>query len=510
MFNEIATVAKRSMMKFRGESLSSSDIQTAVKAVLKNGVSKHAEIGGIAATKNFEIVTDGQEKDTLRRELQYVNNSNFHYFIRKTLRDVDKKGDASISIDALEIMDRMLFTIFGDLAMVAKRIRIRAGYKTFTSLDIQTAASAVLKNGVSKHAEVHNWMEELDLTSCSSTLSIKLNTDQKRKLCVAIAAIGEPDVLLLDEPSSGMSPKARKLLWNVLQDYAKAGRAVVFITHHMDEAELLSGCLSNRSLFLRAKQCLPSLLKDLPSNPKIVLTTDTEIYVKLRSFIGTHCAEFFRKIEEHFKDITCNCFTISLFSLEDILYFASGKTKEDEAKCVRIPRKEEETGQNKSSIFHRKFTTLILYRKRLLLRNINAAFILVIPILLILVVKGKFYPKTPEPSLATIGPHLYRNETIHVVNETGKKSLAFLETSMSKLDVTFVIKNPTEKFQSKSFYYHEYSKNSKFLLAEYRSNRGEKVKSNPNSVFATEDPYVGNPLLDFEKKTMNPLNPHIW
>ncbi|GIY37276.1 hypothetical protein CDAR_261371 [Caerostris darwini] len=94
------------------------------------------------------------KKDTLRRELQYVENSNFHYFIRKTLNGVDKKGDASISKEALEIMDRMLFTIFGDLAMVAKRIRIRAGYKTFTSLDIQTAASAVLKNGVSKHAEV--------------------------------------------------------------------------------------------------------------------------------------------------------------------------------------------------------------------------------------------------------------------------------------------------------------------------------------------------------------------
>ncbi|GIY37277.1 ATP-binding cassette sub-family A member 8-A [Caerostris darwini] len=336
------------------------------------------------------------------------------------------------------------------------------------------------KDCISVVVAVRKLMDDLDLTSCSSTLSIKLNADQKRKLCVAIAVIGEPGVLLLDEPSSGMSPKARKLLWNVLQDYAKAGRAVVFITHHMDEAELLSDRIAflnygklkfcgtplsikkaysagyhikmsfNPESFLHAKEYLPSLLKNLPTKPKIVLTTDTEIYVKLRSFIGTHCADFFRKVEEHFKDITCNSFTISLFSLEDILYFASGKTKEDESKCVRIPQKEEETEQNKSWIYHRKLSTLTWYRIRLLRRNINAAFILVIPILLVLVVKSKFYKESPEPSVATIGPHLYRNETIHVVNETGKP-LIFLETSMSRLDVNFVIKNPTEKFQSKAF-----------------------------------------------------------
>ena len=63
----------------------------------------------------------------------------------------------------------------------------------------------------------------------------------KRKLCVAIALIGNPPVILLDEPSAGMDPEARRFMWSVIANYAKRkSGAVVLTTHSMEEAEALS------------------------------------------------------------------------------------------------------------------------------------------------------------------------------------------------------------------------------------------------------------------------------
>jgi len=79
------------------------------------------------------------------------------------------------------------------------------------------------------------------------TLQLKKFADQKvetysggnkRKLCVAIALIGGPRVVFLDEPSAGVDPVARRWIWKFIQDKMK-GRAVILTTHAIDEAEIL-------------------------------------------------------------------------------------------------------------------------------------------------------------------------------------------------------------------------------------------------------------------------------
>eukprot|EP00467_Chlorarachnion_reptans_P011068 CAMPEP_0114538360 /NCGR_PEP_ID=MMETSP0109-20121206/30099_1 /TAXON_ID=29199 /ORGANISM="Chlorarachnion reptans, Strain CCCM449" /LENGTH=2283 /DNA_ID=CAMNT_0001722369 /DNA_START=209 /DNA_END=7060 /DNA_ORIENTATION=- len=66
-----------------------------------------------------------------------------------------------------------------------------------------------------------------------------LSGGMKRKLCVAIAFMGDPSVAYLDEPTSGMDPYSRRYVWNLLRS-KKEGRAIVLTTHFMDEAELLA------------------------------------------------------------------------------------------------------------------------------------------------------------------------------------------------------------------------------------------------------------------------------
>ena len=61
----------------------------------------------------------------------------------------------------------------------------------------------------------------------------------KRRLSLGIALIGLPDVLLLDEPTTGVDPKARRIIWNILSRVRELGTALVLTSHSMDECEAL-------------------------------------------------------------------------------------------------------------------------------------------------------------------------------------------------------------------------------------------------------------------------------
>jgi ABC-2 type transport system ATP-binding protein len=67
----------------------------------------------------------------------------------------------------------------------------------------------------------------------------KLSGGQKQRLSVACGLAGGPDLLFLDEPTTGLDPQSRRQLWDVLAQYRSRGGTVVLTTHYMDEAEVL-------------------------------------------------------------------------------------------------------------------------------------------------------------------------------------------------------------------------------------------------------------------------------
>nr|CAH7743826.1 unnamed protein product [Callosobruchus chinensis] len=211
-------------------------------------------------------------------------------------------------------------------------------------------------------SEVMRTLRDIDLTDKANSSAKHLSGGQKRKLSIGIAVIGDPKIIILDEPTAGVDPYSRRHMWSVLQN-RRHGKVILLTTHFMDEADILADrkavvskgsirCCGS-SLFLKNKfgigYHLTLVLKGVSKEQAItrLVTTHVQKAEKARrhgrelSFILPHNAvenfpNLFSAIEQEINNknskLGISSYGVSMTTLEEV--FLHLEREDEETDCT--------------------------------------------------------------------------------------------------------------------------------------------------------------------------------
>jgi ABC-2 type transport system ATP-binding protein len=150
----------------------------------------------------------------------------------------------------VEILEGLLAATSGDVAVLGRRwgrddheIRERLGVclqQTVLSEKLQVDETVALFRALYRTGrDPREVIDEVELAEKASARVGTLSGGQKQRLAVACALVGDPELLFLDEPTTGLDPQSRRQVWDIVNAFKRRGRTVVLTTHYMDEAEKL-------------------------------------------------------------------------------------------------------------------------------------------------------------------------------------------------------------------------------------------------------------------------------
>ena len=126
----------------------------------------------------------------------------------------------------------------------SEAIRLKTGYMTqkfgwYDDLSVRENLEFIARLFAVKNqkAAVNQILDRLDLTPRQNHLAGSLSGGWKQRLALAMCLVHGPELLLLDEPTAGVDPKARREFWDIIHELAQDGITVLVSTHYMDEAE---------------------------------------------------------------------------------------------------------------------------------------------------------------------------------------------------------------------------------------------------------------------------------
>ncbi|XP_040186090.1 ABC-type organic anion transporter ABCA8-like [Rana temporaria] len=200
--------------------------------------------------------------------------------------------------------------------------------------------------------EVEKVLCDLDIENIQDLRANKLSGGQRRKLTLAIALLGDPEILLLDEPTAGLDPFSRHCVWSVLKE-RKVGHVTLFSTQFMDEADILAdrkAVLSNgrlkcvgTSFFLKRKwgigyhlrmqvtpscdtEAITSLIKQHVSNAKLSTQNVEDLTFTLPFLNMDAFPALFSDLEGHVgRDIVS--YGVSITTLDDVFLKLEGEAE---------------------------------------------------------------------------------------------------------------------------------------------------------------------------------------
>lgn len=201
------------------------------------------------------------------------------------------------TIEGLRRVDSGEIKILGeDITKNSKKIQWQIGIQLqrtslFENLSVAETIS-LYANLYERNEKVEILLEELDLLEQKDIYVQNLSGGQFQRLKLCLALINNPTILFLDEPTTGLDPSARSLIWDKVTDLKNKGTAIVLTTHYMEEAQAICG----RIIILHqgkiiANDTPQNLLKKLDSPRTLILEIKSEFDEKWFSIFNV---EFFK------------------------------------------------------------------------------------------------------------------------------------------------------------------------------------------------------------------------
>ena len=165
-----------------------------------------------------------------------------------------------------------------------------------------------------------------------------LSGGERRRLLIAIALVGKPALLILDEPSSNLDPHLRRQLWDVLNHYRTQGLTIIMTTHNMQEAQQYSDvvCVMNQGEII-ASGSVPQLLEQFQLNLKAEVETEVDPETFADCVGVTHVDSssqgvciygkdevFKNAVIDRLNSLSIHQFSVKTADLEDVYLFATG------------------------------------------------------------------------------------------------------------------------------------------------------------------------------------------
>jgi ABC-2 type transport system ATP-binding protein len=150
----------------------------------------------------------------------------------------------------IEILEGLLAPTSGDVLILGSRwgendqaLRARLGIslqetrlsEKLTVKETLTLFRSFYTKGLTAEAA----MDQVSLGEKADAYVGKLSGGQRQRLAVACSLVGDPELLFMDEPTTGLDPQSRRQLWDILRQFRAHGRTILLTTHYMDEAERL-------------------------------------------------------------------------------------------------------------------------------------------------------------------------------------------------------------------------------------------------------------------------------
>ena len=124
---------------------------------------------------------------------------------------------------------------------IVKRIGVLPqGFNSFDRITVRETLQYYSRLFSCKNPDIDSLIELVNLQDKAKEQYKNLSGGLRQRLGIAIALVNDPEILFLDEPTTGLDPRARREVWDVLHGLKKKGKTVLLTTHYMEEAELLA------------------------------------------------------------------------------------------------------------------------------------------------------------------------------------------------------------------------------------------------------------------------------